>query len=578
MAEMFYDDDADLSVIQGRNVAVLGYGSQGHAHALSLRDSGVDVRVGLPEGSKSRAQGRGRGPAGGHAGRGVRGGRPRSWCWRPDPVQRKLYAEAIEPNLVDGDALFFGHGLNIRYGSSSRRPASTSAWSRRRARATWSAAQFVDGRGVPVLVAVEQDATGKALGPRAVLRQGHRRHPRRRASRRPSPRRPRPTCSASRPCCAAALSELVKAGFETLIEAGYQPEVAYFECLHELKLIVDLMYEGGIAKMRWSVSDTAEYGDYIPGPRIIDDARQGRDEAGPRRDQGRHVRRSGSSTTRTPARPEFNALRAKGEEHPIEETGRELRQLMAWVKADDTTTPRAPPPADVLGRRSGAAGWRRRGRRGGRRHGRLGQRDAVRRHPASPSCRRTPCRRCGPWRRWRRGPAPADLPSGFLEVRARSGNDLDPGDRLHLCGAAVPPAAGRIAGHRRASSGLTGGGCAPRSRSTPTVTRRPGAHRAARSAELLAAGAAGLGGAALGPRAARRARPTADATAAGEVGCGAGSGGRARVRRGRTRAHHRAGPVVAARLSRPRPRRPSGPRSPPTRWLSSALRARRPAR
>ena len=206
MAEMFYDDDADLSVIQGRNVAVLGYGSQGHAHALSLRDSGVDVRVGLPEGSKSRAKAEAEGLRVVDAGRGVRGGRPdHDPRARPRAAQALRRGDRAQPGRRRRAVLRprLQHPLRLHQAAGRRRRR---AWSRRRARATWCAAQFVDGRGVPVLVAVEQDATGNAWDARAVLRQGHRRHPRRRASRPRSPRRPRPTCSASRPCSAAALS------------------------------------------------------------------------------------------------------------------------------------------------------------------------------------------------------------------------------------------------------------------------------------------------------------------------------------------------------------------------------------
>jgi ketol-acid reductoisomerase len=182
----------------------------------------------------------------------------------------QLYAEAIAPNLVDGDALFFAHGLNIRYGYITPPAGVDVCMVAPKGPGHLVRRQFEEGRGVPVLVAVEQDATGNALGARAVLRQGHRRHPRRRAQDHVHRGdRDRPVRRAGR--ALRRRDELIKAGFETLTEAGYQPEAAYFECLHELKLIVDLMYEGGIAKMRWSVSDTAEYGDYTRGPRVIND-------------------------------------------------------------------------------------------------------------------------------------------------------------------------------------------------------------------------------------------------------------------------------------------------------------------
>ena len=335
MAQMYYDDDADLSVVQGRNVAVLGYGSQGHAHAQSLRDSGVDVRVGLKEGSKSRAKAEADG---------LRVVTPYEACEEsdlvmvlaPDPVQRHLYTEAIEPNLVDGDAIFFGHGFNIRFGYVKPPAGVDVAMVAPKGPGHLVRREYVAGRGVPVIVAVEQDATGnawpltlsyaKALG---GLRAG--------GIRSTFTEETETDLFGEQAVLCGGASALVMAGFETLVEAGYQPEVAYFECLHELKLIVDLMYEGGIAKQRWSVSDTAEYGDYVSGPRIID----------------QHVKdnmkavladvQSGAFAKRfiddqDAGAPEFKALRAQGEQHPIEATGRELRKLMAWVESDDDYT------------------------------------------------------------------------------------------------------------------------------------------------------------------------------------------------------------------------------------------------
>src|SRR3978361_213019 len=265
--EIFYDDDADLSIVQGRKVAVLGYGSQGHAHALSLRDSGVDVRVGLPEGSKSRDKAEAEG---------LRVLTPSEACAEaglimilaPDHVQRKLYAEAVEPNLVEGDALFFGHGFNIRYGYIKPPAGVDVAMVAPKGPGHLVRREYVDGRGVPVLLAVEQDATGQAW-PLAMayakglggLRAG--------GIRTTFTEETETGLFGEQSVLCGGMSKLVQTGFEVLTEAGYQPEVAYFECLHELKLIVDLMYEGGIAKMRWSISDTAEFGDYVTGPRII---------------------------------------------------------------------------------------------------------------------------------------------------------------------------------------------------------------------------------------------------------------------------------------------------------------------
>ncbi|MGZ5418224.1 MAG: ketol-acid reductoisomerase [Nocardioides sp.] len=333
MAEMFYDDDADLSVIQGRNVAVLGYGSQGHAHALSLRDSGVDVRVGLPEGSKSRAKAEAEG---------LRVLTPAEACEEadlimilaPDHVQRKLYAEAVEPNLVEGDALFFGHGFNIRFGYITPPDGVDVAMVAPKGPGHLVRREYTEGRGVPVLVAVENDATGKAWDlalsyAKAIggLRAG--------GIKTTFTEECETDLFGEQAVLCGGASQLVQYGFETLIEAGYQPEVAYFECLHELKLIVDLMYEGGIAKQRWSVSDTAEYGDYVSGPRVIDPSVKENMKAVLGDIQnGAFAKRF--IDDQDAGAPEFKELRAKGEQHPIEETGRELRKLMAWVKSHDS--------------------------------------------------------------------------------------------------------------------------------------------------------------------------------------------------------------------------------------------------
>ncbi|GIL36098.1 ketol-acid reductoisomerase [Phycicoccus sp. DTK01] len=331
MAEMFYDDDADLSVIQGRKVAVIGYGSQGHAHALNLRDSGVDVRVGLAEGSKSRAKAEAEGLTVHTVADAVREA-DLVVILTPDQVQRGLYAAEIEPNLRDGAALLFGHGFNIRFGYIEPPAGSDVLMVAPKGPGHIVRREFVDGRGVPVLLAVEQDASGsawdlaksygKAIG---GLRAG--------GIRTTFTEETETDLFGEQAVLCGGASQLVMYGFETLVEAGYQPEVAYFECLHELKLIVDLMIEGGIAKQRWSVSDTAEYGDYVSGPRVIDP----------------HVKdnmkavlediRNGNFAKRfiddqDAGAPEFKELRAKGAAHPIEGTGRELRQLMAWVDTD----------------------------------------------------------------------------------------------------------------------------------------------------------------------------------------------------------------------------------------------------
>jgi len=331
-AEMFYDDNADLSIIQNRVVAVLGYGSQGHAHALSLRDSGVDVRVGLLEGSKSRAKAEAEGlrvvtPDVAAAEADV------IMILAPDPVQRHLYAESVAPNLQDGDALFFGHGFNIRFGYITPPAGVDVCMVAPKGPGHLVRREYVAGRGVPVIVAVEQDATGgawpltlayaKAIG---GLRAG--------GIKTTFTEETETDLFGEQAVLCGGASQLVMYGFETLVEAGYQPEVAYFECLHELKLIVDLMYEGGIAKQRWSVSDTAEYGDYVSGPRVIDPSVKENMKAVLADVQnGAFAKRF--IDDQDAGGPEFLALRAKGAAHPIEATGRELRKLMSWVESDD---------------------------------------------------------------------------------------------------------------------------------------------------------------------------------------------------------------------------------------------------
>ncbi len=287
-AEIFYDDDADLGIIQGRKVAVIGYGSQGHAHALSLRDSGVDVRIGLPEGSKSRAKAEEQGlrvltPAEASAEADL------IMILAPDTKQRAIYEHDIVPNLKAGDALFFGHGFNIRYGLITPPKDVDVVLVAPKGPGHLVRRQFVDGKGVPDLVAVEQDATGNALalglsyakaigGTRAGV------------IKTTFTEETETDLFGEQAVLCGGASALMQAGFETLTEAGYQPEIAYFEVLHELKLIVDLIYEGGIARMRYSISDTAEYGDLDPRPARHQPRGQGGDAQDARRDPGRQVR------------------------------------------------------------------------------------------------------------------------------------------------------------------------------------------------------------------------------------------------------------------------------------------------
>jgi len=332
MAEMFYDDDADLSVIQDRKVAVIGYGSQGHAHALNLRDSGVDVRVGLQEGSRSRAKAEAEGLTVLGVAEAVREA-DLVVILTPDQVQRTVYADDIRPNLKEGAGLLFSHGFNIRFGYIQPEAGSDVLMVAPKGPGHLVRREFADGRGVPVLLAVEQDPSGQAWDvakayAKAIggLRAG--------GIRTTFTEETETDLFGEQSVLCGGASQLVQYGFEVLTEAGYQPEIAYFEVLHELKLIVDLMVEGGIAKQRWSVSDTAEYGDYVSGPRVIDP----------------HVKenmqavladiKSGAFAQRfiddqDAGAPEFTALREKGARHPIEATGKELRALMSWIKDSD---------------------------------------------------------------------------------------------------------------------------------------------------------------------------------------------------------------------------------------------------
>jgi ketol-acid reductoisomerase len=334
-AEVYYDDDADLSLIQGKKVAILGYGSQGHAHALNLRDSGVDVRVGLPEGSKSRPKAEEQGlrvvtPAEASAEADV------IMVLAPDTVQRKLYASDIEPNLAPGKTLMFSHGFNIRYGYI-KPPANVDvSMVAPKGHGHLVRRQFVDGKGVPDLVAVEQDATGTALALALSYAKGIG-GSRAGVIKTTFTEETESDLFGEQAVLCGGVSSLIQAGYETLTEAGYQPEIAYFEVLHELKLIVDLIYEGGIARQRYSVSDTAEYGDYTRGPRVIDarvkaEMRKILDEI----QDGTFAREWIAEDDN--GRPNFAKYREEGAAHPVEVVGKKLRSMMSWVDRPITET------------------------------------------------------------------------------------------------------------------------------------------------------------------------------------------------------------------------------------------------
>ncbi|WP_309132338.1 ketol-acid reductoisomerase [Brevibacterium sp.] len=332
MAERYYDDNADLSVIQGKKVAVIGYGSQGHAHALSLRDSGVEVRIGLKEGSASRDK---------VAAEGLEVGTPAEvaeWAdviviLAPDQVQAEIYNNEIAPHLSAGKALLFAHGFNIRFGYIQAPDDVDVIMVAPKGPGHVVRREYVDGRGVPVLVAVEADASGKAWDTvlsyaKAIggLRAG--------GIKTTFTEETESDLFGEQTVLCGGVSHLVQYGFETLVEAGYQPEIAYFEVLHELKLIVDLMVEGGIAKQRWSISDTAEYGDYVSGPRVITpDVKTNMKEVLNDIQNGAFAERFMNDQKNGGA--EFKELRSKEEQHPIEATGRELRKMFAWLKDTD---------------------------------------------------------------------------------------------------------------------------------------------------------------------------------------------------------------------------------------------------
>ncbi len=327
--KVYYDKDADLSIIKGMKVTVVGYGSQGHAHACNLKDSGVDVTVGLRTGSGSVAKAEAHGLSVKPVAEAVAAA-DLVMILTPDEFQSQLYREEIEPNIRQGATLAFAHGFSIHYNQIVPRADLDVIMIAPKAPGHTVRSEFEKGGGIPDLIAIFQDASGKAknvalsyasaigggrtgiiettfkdetetdlFGEQAVL-------------------------------CGGAV-ELVKAGFETLVEAGYAPEMAYFECLHELKLIVDLMYEGGIANMNYSISNNAEYGEYVTGPKVINEqSRQAMRECLQNIQNGEYAKRfilEGQTNY-----PEMTARRRLNAAHPIEQVGEGLRKMMPWIK------------------------------------------------------------------------------------------------------------------------------------------------------------------------------------------------------------------------------------------------------
>jgi ketol-acid reductoisomerase len=340
MATIYYDKDASLDLLKKRKVAIIGYGSQGHAHALNLRDSGVDVRVGLGAGSKSKAKAEG-------AGLRVVSVAEASkeadlvMVLIPDQTQKRVYDEEIAPHMTKGKALFFAHGFNIHFHQVRPSADVDVLLVAPKGPGHLVRRQYQDGRGIPCLIAVHQDATGhaKALGLAYAKGIGGTRAG---VLETTFKEETETDLFGEQAVLCGGASALVKAGYETLVEAGYQPESAYFECLHELKLIVDLMYEGGLAWMRHSISDTAEYGDYTRGPRIVTEQTKQEMKRILKEIQTGQFAKEFILENQV-GRPVFEKFREAEKTHPIEEVGKRLRDMMSWIREakKDSSDPNA---------------------------------------------------------------------------------------------------------------------------------------------------------------------------------------------------------------------------------------------
>ncbi len=329
MARMYYDEDANLDLLAGKTIAIIGYGSQGHAHALNLKDSGLNVIVGLYPGSKSVAKAE----AAGLTVKNVADAANAAdfiMILLPDEVQKTIYKNEIEPNLEEGNVLAFAHGFNIHFGQVVPPDNVDVVMVAPKGPGHLVRRTYEGGEGVPALFAVYQDATGQARdramsyakgigGTRAgVLETTFREET-------------ETDLFGEQAVLCGGLSALIKAGFETLVEAGYQPELAYFECLHEVKLIVDLVVEGGLAKMRDSISNTAEYGDYTRGPRIVTEQTKAEMQKILSEIQSGQFAREFVLENQA-GKPGFTAMRRKESEHKIEEVGKDLRAMFSWLK------------------------------------------------------------------------------------------------------------------------------------------------------------------------------------------------------------------------------------------------------
>lgn len=329
MATVFYDKDADLTLLKDKQIVMFGYGSQGHAHALNLKESGLNIAVCLREGSSSISKAESANlKVYTNAGEAAKAA-DIAMIVVPDESQKALYENSLKDNLKNGAALFFAHGFNIHFNRIQPRKDLDVILIAPKGPGHLVRDQFVEGKGVPALIAVEQNASGKAQEIGLAYAKGI-------GSTRGGVIQTtfKEECETDlfgeQAVLCGGLTSLIQKGFETLVEAGYQPEVAYFECLHEVKLIVDLIFSGGIANMRYSISDTAEYGDVTRGPRVVDQhskdqmkAILGEIQSGEFAKEYINEKESGEA--------KFNALRKAGEEHQIEKVGKELRSMMPWL-------------------------------------------------------------------------------------------------------------------------------------------------------------------------------------------------------------------------------------------------------